>query len=151
MSATLVAAVQLDAALVDVKKNLRRCEALTRPAGIAPAMARLVGAPVIHAAHCGTVSCGLPWTPIPYHGHFQGESVICDGTGRALARRGRAEGAGVVLAEVELGRVAPSAAVPDGFWLHKRGVVAAALWTYQNAHGRRWYAKHGRDRATASI
>jgi predicted amidohydrolase len=131
----------------------RRLEAANArtAAGIAPAMARLVGAPVIHAAHCGTVSCRLPWTPIPYQGHFQGHSVICDATGAVIARRTGEQGPGVVLAEIELGRVAPSTPLPAGFWLHKRGVFPALFWTYQNAHGRRWYAKHGHGRDTAVI
>ena len=116
-------------------------------ARVAAAFAPLVGAPVVHAAHAGPIACGMPWTPLPYRGHLQGGATIADGHGRVLARREREEGAGVVLAEVEPGRVPPSAEVPDGFWLHPRGAMAAATWTYQRVHGRRWYRRHTAGRA----
>jgi predicted amidohydrolase len=127
----------------------RRMEAanMRTAAGIAPAMARAVGAPVVHAAHCGPVECGLPWAPgVRYRGHFQGGTCITDARGGVLAWRGTDAGPGVVVADVEPGRVAPTLEVTDGFWLHPRGAVAAALWSYQNAHGRRWYARHARTR-----
>lgn len=118
-------------------------------AQIAQAMARAVGAPVVHAAHCGPVECGLPWTPIPYRGHFQGGTVICSADGQVLARRDNAEGPGVVMADIEPGRVAPTATIPDKFWMHPRGVVPTLLWNYQRAHGKRWYARHTLGRPTA--
>jgi predicted amidohydrolase len=134
-----------------VTRRLEAANARTA-AGIAPAMARAVGAPVAHAAHCGPVSCGLPWAPgIPYNGHFQGGAVICDAAGTILARRDNREGPGVVVADVEPGRTAPLDAVSDRFWMHPRGVVASALWTYQNAHGRPWYRRHTLGRPTADV
>ncbi|MEO8816183.1 MAG: carbon-nitrogen hydrolase family protein [Mycobacterium sp.] len=113
-------------------------------ADVAPAFARLVGAPVAHAAHCGDVTCRMPMTPLPYRGHCQGGAVIAAADGRVLARRDRSEGPGFALADVTIGRVAPLDAPPAGFWLHDRGPVAAVNWAYQNWHGRRWYARHGR-------
>jgi predicted amidohydrolase len=118
-------------------------------AKVASAFARLVGAPVAHAAHCGDVACRLPMTPLPYRGHFQGGAVIAAADGRVLARRDRQEGPGFALADVTIGRVEPLDQPPAGFWLHQRGAVPAALWTYQNWHGRRWYARHGRHHAAA--
>ncbi|MGE4427049.1 MAG: carbon-nitrogen hydrolase family protein [Solirubrobacteraceae bacterium] len=123
----------------------RRLEAANQrtAAGIAPAMARAVGAPVAHAAQCGPVECGLPLVPgVPYRGRFQGGACVTDGAGGVLAWRGTEDGPGIVVADVEPGRRAPTLAVDDGFWLHPRGAVAAALWGYQNPHGRRWYRRH---------
>lgn len=133
---------------------VRRLEAgnARTAARIAQAMARAVGAPVAHAAHCGPVSCGLPWAPgIPYEGHFQGGAVICDAAGKVLARRDRREGPGVVIAEVQATRTTPLDAVSDHFWMHPRGTVAAALWAYQNAHGRRWYRRNALGQPTADM
>jgi predicted amidohydrolase len=113
-------------------------------ANVVPAFARLVGAPVAHAAHCGEVACRLPMTPLHYRGHFQGGAAIVAADGRVLARRDRSAGPGFALADVEIGRVPPPEPPPSGFWLHKRGPLPAASWLYQNRHGRRWYARHGR-------
>lgn len=128
----------------------RRLEAANArtAAGTAPAMARAVGVPVVHAAMCGPVACALPWLPgIPYRGHYQGGACITDARGGVLAWRGPEQGPGIVVADIEPGRVAPTLAVPDdGFWLHPRGAMAAVLWTMQNAHGRRWYPRHARGR-----
>lgn len=113
-------------------------------ANVAAAFARLVGAPVAHAAHCGEVACRMPMTPIRYRGHFQGGAVITAADGAVLARRDRRQGPGFALADVTIGRTAPRDEPPPGFWLHKRGPVPAVCWAYQNRHGRRWYARHGR-------
>jgi len=120
-------------------------------ASVIPAMARAVGAPVVHAAHCGSLSCPLPWAPVRYRGHYEGATMVCDGFGRVLAGRREADGPGVVVADVEVGRVAPSEAVPSSFWMHPRGPVAAFFWAYQRAHGRRWYARHARSRPPSSV
>ncbi|HYF25592.1 MAG TPA: nitrilase-related carbon-nitrogen hydrolase, partial [Baekduia sp.] len=133
----------------------RRMEAANArtAAHIAQAMARAVGAPVVHAAHCGEVVCPLPWTPITYRGHFQGGTIICDAQGTVLARRDQREGPGVVTAELDLRRQAPTADIPDRFWMHDRGAVATLLWNYQRAHGRQWYQRHalGRPPADAQV
>jgi predicted amidohydrolase len=110
----------------------------------------LVGAPIVHAAHCGEVESPLPWAPIRYRGHFEGATMVCDGHGGVLGARGREQGPGLVLAELQPGRVAPSEEVPDSFWMHRRGPVAAAMWSYQRAHGRRWYRRHTRGRPPAA-
>ena len=124
----------------------RRCEAgnAATAAAIVPSFARLVGAPVAHAAHCGRVVCRMPMTPLTYRGHCQGGAVIVGGDGRVLARRDRSQGPGFALADVTIGRVAALDEPPAGFWLHKRGLLPAVSWAYQNWHGRRWYARHRR-------
>ncbi|MEA2346526.1 MAG: deaminated glutathione amidase [Thermoleophilaceae bacterium] len=107
--------------------------------------AGFVGAPVLHAAHSGELTCDMPWIPGGYRGHFQGGAVICDGHGRVLAKRDRLEGPGVVTAEIEPGAVAPSATPPDRFWLHRRDWPAVVTWHLQRLHGPGWYAKHVRQ------
>lgn len=119
-------------------------------AHIAQAMARVIGAPVVHAAHCGELACKLPWTPITYRGHYQGGAVICDAAGAVRARRDRREGPGIVVADLEPGRRPPLDRSPSGFWMHDRGAVAALLWPYQNIHGSRWYSRHARGRPAAA-
>jgi predicted amidohydrolase len=111
-------------------------------ARVAPALARLVGAPMAHAAMCGPIECAMPGAPFRYRGHFQGGALVCDADGRVLARRDAAEGSGVAIADVELRRSAPREPLPSRFWLHRRGPMPAFVWNYQRAHGRRWYARN---------
>lgn len=116
-------------------------------ASVAPALARAVGAPVAHAAHCGEVRCGMPLLPgLVYRGRFEGGACIVDARGGVLAWRAAVEGPGIVLAEVQPERTTPTLEPGPGFWLHPRGVVPAAAWAYQRAHGRRWYRRHALGR-----
>jgi predicted amidohydrolase len=110
----------------------------------APAVfGRYAGAPVIHAAISGGVRCPMPELPVvTYDGRFEGGALIADAGGRVLALRGPDEGAGIVVADVELGRVPPAEPVPSRFWLHRRGAVASAAWHSQRIAGRRWYRRH---------
>ncbi len=105
--------------------------------------APLVGAPVVHAAHCGAISCDTPWVPfLPYRGHAEGGAAIFDANGRTLALRTREEGPGHVIADVELARRPTSSALPQRYWLPRRGAVPTLAWNYQRIHGRRWYASN---------
>lgn len=109
---------------------------------VGPSFARFVGAPVVHAAHCGPAVSPMPWSPITYSGHFEGGASIADAHGRVLAFRDRRAGAGHAIADVEPGRVPPAEPVPGRFWLHRRDPLAAFTWAYQREHGRRWYTRH---------
>jgi predicted amidohydrolase len=135
------------------KALMRRLEAnnARTAAGVASAMARVVGAPVVHSAHCGPIECGLPLSPVPYRGSFEGGAVICDARGEVLARREAHEGPGVVVADLEPVRRAPLDAIPDRFWFHDRGALASFMWFYQNRHGSRWYRRHAMGRPTAQV
>ena len=124
-----------------VTRRLEAANARTA-AGVAQAFARLVGAPVVHAAHCGPVTCRMPGLPLTYRGHFQGGAVVCDAHGRVLARRDARAGAGLAIATIEPARVRPDDPVPARYWLHRRGPMSAFVWTYQRAHGRRWYVRN---------
>lgn len=131
----------------------RRLEAANaRTAAIvAERFARFVGAPVVHAAHCGSLECRIPWTPLTYRGIVEGGALIADADGRVLARRDRREGAGFAIADVHPGRVPPADPLPAGFWLHPRGAVPTFTWHYQREHGKRWYARHTRGLAPLDV
>jgi predicted amidohydrolase len=118
---------------------------------VAQAFARLVGAPVAHAAHAGAVECGMPWSPFRYRGWFEGGALVCDANGEVLAARYREDGAGFAIADVTPERVDPCDPVPDRYWLHRRGAMAALFWNVQRAHGRRWYGRHARGRPALQV
>lgn len=107
----------------------------------APRFARFVGAPVIHAAHCGPIHCPLPWTPLSYGGTAEGGAGIFSAEGKAVAYRSREEGSGVVVGEIELGPSPAADEVPNDYWLCDRGPIPELAWKYQRAHGRRWYSR----------
>ncbi|MEX2195713.1 MAG: carbon-nitrogen hydrolase family protein [Thermoleophilaceae bacterium] len=110
--------------------------------GTPAAFARMLGVPLVHASHCGELRCPMPWTPcVSYSGRYEGPTSIVAGDGTVLAERSVDEGEGIVVADVELGAVEPSLPVPGGFWLHRRGPMAAFAWNYQRAHGRRAYRR----------
>lgn len=108
----------------------------------AASFAGYIGAPVLHAAHAGSLQCRMPWLPISYAGRFEGGTMIVAADGTVHACRDGADGEGIVVAEVEIGRRIPRAGVPAGFWLHRRGALPAAVWHYQRLHGRRYYRRH---------
>lgn len=120
-------------------RRMERRNALTARLA-ASSFAGYVGAPVLHAAHVGTVRCRMPWLPLGYEGRFEGGTMIVAADGTVLAAAG--EGEGVVVADVSTGRCAPSSDVPERFWLHARGALPAAVWHYQRLHGRRYYRRH---------
>lgn len=101
-----------------------------------------VGAPVIHASHCGNIECALPWIPLRYRGYYEAGAMIVNAEGEVLAIRDRLDGPGIVIGDVAFGKVAPKQEVPDSFWLHKRGPLPAFTWNYQRLHGKRWYSKN---------
>lgn len=119
--------------------NHRR--AIESPARFAP----YVGAPVVHAAHAGSFNCPWPLAGVTYHGRYAGGAAIYDADGSVLAIRRRDEGPGVAVADVRPRRRTPRA-LPDGFWLQRRGAIAAAAWAYQNPLGRAQYWREHRRR-----
>lgn len=109
-------------------------------------IARMTGAPVVHAAHCGPIECPMPLAPIRYRGRAEGGAAVFDADGNALAFRAGEDGPGVVSADVTIGRREPADPVPNDFWLVDRGLVPALAWEYQGRHGR---AEHARVRGAA--
>jgi predicted amidohydrolase len=118
---------------------------------VAQAFARFVGAPVAHAAHSGPIECAMPWSPLAYRGCFEGGAIICDPHGQVLAARLREDGPGIAIADVEPGRIEPEERIPDRYWLHRRGPMAAATWNVQRFHGRRWYRRHASGRPALQV
>ena len=108
----------------------------------AASFSRYVGAPCVHAAHAGNLECSMPWLPMTYRGHFEGSALITAASGEIVAERRAEEGEGVVLGEITVGRHDPSLTAPDGFWLHKRGLLPSVVWHYQRWHGRPWYRRN---------
>jgi predicted amidohydrolase len=106
--------------------------------------ARLVGAPVIHAAHCGDIACPMPGLPIPYRGFFEGHAAIVDANGRVIAHRHAEQGQGIVSAKIVLQAREATAQIPKRYWLCERGALAAFAWHQQRWLGRRWYLRHVR-------
>ena|SRR5699024_1983158 len=130
-----------------VTRSMEAANARTA-ATVAPAMARAVGAAVVHASLCGPFDSALPLAPgVPYRGHFEGGACVTDGHGGVLAWRGPDDGPGVVVADIDPGRTCPTLDVAGaGYWLHPRGALPAAAWAYQNPHGRCWYRRNARQR-----
>lgn len=106
--------------------------------------ARLVGAPVIHAAHCNDISCAMPGLPLTYRGHLEGQAAIIDGCGKVIASRSYEQGAGIVIADIILQAVPTSDPIPKRFWLRRRGIIPTFSWHVHGALGRRWYQKNVR-------
>jgi predicted amidohydrolase len=107
--------------------------------------ARLIGAPVIHAAHCGEIECPMPGLPIRYRGYFEGNAAIVDGGGQVLAHRSAAQGEGIVYADISLGAQVTTGEIPNRYWLRSRGFLPTFSWHQQRWLGRRWYARNIRE------
>ncbi len=105
-------------------------------------LARLLGVPVIHAAHAGNFQGYMPLMPgLPYPSHMLGETQIVDAHGSVLARMRREDGEGIITAELELGAVEPSEDLPDRFWIPRLPLFFRAIWTYQNLYGANYYQR----------
>jgi predicted amidohydrolase len=108
----------------------------------APPFAKLVGCPVVEATHCGGIRCKTPLLPMEYVTNLGGGAIICDAAGNVLARRTRGDGPGIVVADIEVGRVDSPEPIPAGFWVQELDLVSKAGWHVQGWHGRRWYRRH---------
>lgn len=106
--------------------------------------ARLIGAPVIHAAHCGEIECPMPGLPIKYRGYFEGNAAIVDASGQVLAHRSASEGEGIVCAEISMDAQTTTEEIPHRFWLRNRGFLPAFAWHHQRLLGRHWYKRNVR-------
>jgi predicted amidohydrolase len=118
----------------------------------APArMARMIGAPVIHASQAGSFVGHVPYLPgLGYPARFLGETQIVDARGDVLARATADEGERVVVADLAMGRTEPSAAVGDSFWTEPLPTGMGVFWTMLNAHGERHYRRKQRERSAST-
>ncbi len=105
-------------------------------------MARILGVPVVHAAHAGRIEGMTPWLPgFGYRSHYLGETQIVDSRGNVLSRMSREQGEGVITARLDLEKAPASEPIPDGFWIAELHPVFKLVWHYQNLHGRLYYKK----------
>ena len=104
--------------------------------------ARMLGCPVVHAAHSGEFKGKTPLLPgLAYEAFFLGETQIVDAAGTVLARMDRADGVGHIAADITIGRRPPSAQIPDRFWIPDIPAPIRLAWWYQNLHGK-WYYRY---------
>ena len=105
--------------------------------------ARLLGVPVVHAAHAGELEGGLPLVPgFPYRSCYLGETQIVNSEGRILARMRREDGEGFVSAELDLTeKHGPGETLREGFWIPNLPPAFRLMWTLQNLHGRSYYRR----------
>jgi len=103
-------------------------------------LARMVGAPVIHASHAGDFEGCTPGNEDkPYRSRFLGETQIVNGAGTVLARMTYDEGEGFVLSDLEFSRVPPSEAIPESFWIEPLPSIAARAWDLLGTMGSDYY------------
>jgi len=108
-----------------------------------PKFARMLGVPVVHAAHAGDFECALPLLPgFPYRSYFLGETQIVDGGGKQLARMSREDGEGFITATLDLTQKHMICEkIPKNFWIPDLPLQFKLIWMYQNWHGKRYYQK----------
>jgi predicted amidohydrolase len=118
--------------------------------------ASMVGAPMLHGAHCGVLEGRYAFSPrwsVPMRTHLVGETQIVDASGTIIARKGADEGAGFIVADIVTGAQRPRIEVPDSFWLENLPPLIRAMWATQNAVGQSIYIqakKAGRIRPFGS-
>jgi predicted amidohydrolase len=113
------------------------------------AFARLVGAPSLHAAHCGVVQGGYLLTPggrrTGTRTRLMGEAQIVAADGRVLARRRADEGPGIVMADIEVHRRGAPNGSPGGFWIPRLPALFKLMWWHQNMCGAAAYKRAKAD------
>jgi N-carbamoylputrescine amidase len=105
-------------------------------------MARMLGVPVVHAAHAQDFECRMPLLPgLRYRSYYLGETMVVNASGEVLARLSREEGEGLAVADIHPGRVLPSEDPPPGFWIPRLPRLIRMVWGYQNLYGRYYYRR----------
>ncbi len=103
-------------------------------------VARLIGAPAVHASHVGPVEAQTPLAPaIPWRTEMIGETQICAADGSILARLALEDGEGHVCAEVTPGATTPLDPIEQRFWIPVMSLSLEAAWYGMNAQGRFTY------------
>jgi len=109
--------------------------------------AAMVGAPNLHASHCGSLSGDFQFTQnrmAMVNTVLLGQAQITDASGKILAQRDAREGPGYIQASIELG--AKSAVeVPDRFWIDRFPILFRILWHHQNHTAKKSYVQAKRN------
>ncbi len=107
-------------------------------------LARMVGAPVIHANQIGGGwSQDARKDKPPMFTRAMGESQIVDASGNVVARRSFAQGEGIVEGKIAIQRLPPAEAIPqDAFWIPEVGKDMHDDWLMGGASGRDFYLNH---------
>jgi predicted amidohydrolase len=124
--------------------NRTHSENLAMMAEVPSRFARLVGAPVLHAAHVGSVQGQFALTPgirVGTKTRLMGETQIVDSSGTVRTRMGIDDGPGVISADITLGRVPHSLEPAQDFWSLDLPMMFRAFWAQQNAATRPIYAR----------
>lgn len=99
-------------------------------------MARLIGAPVVHASHVGPIAFDTPLAPgIGWRTEMIGETQIVERDGTILARLTAEDGEGHIAATVALDAPAPVDPLAPTYWIPPLSVTTRAAWSAMNAHG----------------
>jgi len=109
---------------------------------IAPSrLARMAGAPVIHASHAGDFEGLIPGDESrKYRSRYLGETQIVDGTGQVLSHMTYDDGEGIAFADLELGRVPPTEPIPETFWIEPLPSNASKAWETLASFGQNYYS-----------
>jgi predicted amidohydrolase len=101
-------------------------------------VARLVGAPVVYAAHVGPVEAVFPAAPfVPWLTDMIGDTQICSADGTVLAHLSLEDGEGHIGAEIVPGSVKPLDPLKDRFWIPDMSIsTKVAAWHIMNNQGR---------------
>jgi hypothetical protein len=103
--------------------------------------ARMLGVPVVHAAHAGGfVGRSWPTEGSTYASHFLGEAQIVDGKGGILARMSREDGEGIISAEISFGPIAETPEpIPDRYWIADFSEQTYRQWESNLRTGNAYY------------
>ncbi|CAM3636476.1 carbon-nitrogen hydrolase family protein [Parendozoicomonas haliclonae] len=112
--------------------------------------AQRLGAPLVHANHCGyfeTTSSCIPGTTagLKFRSHFVGHTQIVDANGHILARRHGDAGPGIVTADIEIGAQEVTRKTADNFWLPALPQILKASWYQDGLWGKVHYNRKGRQ------
>ena len=113
-------------------------------AAVPSRLSRMIGAPVLHAAHVGTVEGQFAITPnirVGTKTRLMGETQIVNSGGTVLSRLGINDGAGVIMADIEIGQVQHSLEPAQSFWSLDLPLTFRLFWAQQNAATRPLYAR----------
>jgi predicted amidohydrolase len=111
-------------------------------------LSRMIGAPVLHAAHVGTLEGRFAITPnirVGTKTRLMGETQIVDSTGSVLVRMGIDDGPGLITADIEIGQAPHSLEPAQDFWSLDLPLTFRMFWSQQNAATRPLYARAKAD------